>query len=225
MCFNPSLFGEAMRVLGLDPSLTAFGWAVHDTDVSGKDRCIRRGRFQTSASTLFVDRYIQLRQQLRELILSTHPDRIGIEYPIFNDLFSEGMYGLFLYSCEAIRAEKMDVVFFSPGQVKAHARESLGRPAGWKMMKPDMVEAAIHDTGGTGRWNHNEADAYLVGRIAGRFWKYLDKQLADVDLTLVETKMFTDVKKYTRGKRAGEEDQRGLCYREDERFFQWSKES
>ena len=212
-----------VKVLGLDPSLTNFGWAVHDTDATGLTRCIARGRFQTGSSTLFVDRYVSMRESLRTLIQEVQPDRMGIEFPVFDNLFSEGMYGLFLYSCEAIKLERQDIVFWSPLQVKAHAREAIGRPKGWEMMKPDMVEAAKKDTGFKGRWNHNEADAYLVARLSARFWLLHDKVITEDSLSLTERQYFKKVHTFEKGKRAGETVQSGVMYRENERFFRWSQ--
>lgn len=213
-----------MRCLGLDPSLSNFGWALHDSDAVGPSRCTARGRFQTSNKSLFIDRYCDLRHTLGEQIKSVGVTRVGIEYPVFHSDYSEGMYGLFLYSCEALRAAQVDVVFFSPGQVKAHAAAFLQRPKGWKMMKPDMVEAAKADTGGHGKWNHNEADAYWIARTASRFWMLLDGVLKEADLTPAELKQFTEIKTFTRGRRAGETIECGIRYREDERFFRWSQE-
>lgn len=213
-----------MRVLGFDPSLTNFGWALHDTDGEGLTRCIERGRFKTSSKMLFIDRYVEMRESIRALVQRLGVKRTGVEYPVFNDLWSEGMYGLFLYTCEALRQENVDVVFFSPGQIKAHAHRFLKRPKKWKMMKPDMVEAAKTDTGGRGRWNHNEADAYWVSRSAARFWLLYDGVIRMEDLTPLELKQFTEIHKYSRGKRAGDIAIRGILYREDERFFVWSKE-
>ena len=213
-----------MRVLGFDPSLTNFGWALHDTDGAGPGRCLERGRFQTSSKTLFVDRYVEMRANVQALIQRLGVTKIGVEYPVFNDLWSEGMYGLFLFTCEALRREKVDVVFFSPGQIKAHAHRFLERPKGWKMNKPDMVEAAKTDTGGKGRWNHNEADAYWVARAAARFWLLHEGVIGVDDLTPLEKKQYTEIHKYSRGKRAGETALKGILYREDERFFLWSQE-
>ncbi len=213
-----------MLVLGLDPSLTNFGWALHDDCAEGVDRCPGRGRFKTSSKTLFVDRYVELRESLRNLIVDKRPDRVGIEYPVFNDLFSEGMYGLFLYSCEALRSEGVDVVFFSPGQIKAKARLLVDRPKGWKMGKPDMVEAAKGDTGGKGRWNHNEADAYLAAHLAARFWQLYDGGIQEDDLDEVERHQFTKIHTYRRGKRAGETVRSGILHRESDRFHLWSQE-
>ena len=213
-----------MLVLGLDPSLTQFGWALHDDTAKGADRCPARGRFKTPSKMLFIDRYIHMRESLRDLIKTHKPEAIGIEYPVFNDLWSEGMYGLFLYSCEALRNEGADVVFFSPMQVKVHARLSLDRPKGWKMLKGDMVDAAKEDCGGKGRWNHNEADAYLVARTAARFWRLYGGLLNEDDLTEPERKQFLKIHTYQRGKKAGKTERRGIMFRESERFFRWSEQ-
>jgi len=210
--------------------MTNFGWAIFDADAPDNTtaRCVDRGRFQTSARTLFVDRYCELRESVLALVESfstryglTH---IGLEYPVFKDLYSEGMYGLFLYVCEALRAAHVDVVFFSPGQIKARAAALLQRPKGWKMGKPDMVEAAKLDTGGKGRWNHNEADAYWVARAAARFWQLQTGAITTADLTPLDAKQFAEIHTFQRGSRAGTTVERGILYREDERFFLWSKE-
>ena len=215
-----------MRVLGLDPSLTNYGWAIHDTsaEVGTRPRCVCRGRFQTSSKTLFIDRYTDLREELRRLVREVEPDRVGLEFPVFNDLWSEGMYGLFLYTCEALRLEGQDVVFWSPLQIKAHSREALGRPKGWPMSKMDMIDAAKHDAGG-GRWNHNEADAYRAAVLAGRFWLLYDDLILERELTPIERKYFLAIKRYVRGKKEGRVERKGVLYREDERFFIWSQET
>lgn len=214
-------------MLGLDPSLTNFGWALHnDSAVVGTpQRCIAHGRFQTPGSQEFILRYVSQRNSLRALIQKYGVTRVGLEFPVFDQLWSEGMYGLFLFVCEALREEKCDVVFWTPMQVKAHAREHFVdengapcRPLKWKMEKPDMVEAAAHDVGGKS-WNHNEADAYLVGVLGARFWKFLDGDLPAGDLTETETRYFTEVKV----PKVGKTIKKGLIYRENERFFAWSQ--
>lgn len=216
-----------MLCLGFDPSLTNFGWAVHDTDATGVARCPARGRFQTSSKTLFIDRYTEMRENILTL-LGQFPNitRLGCESPVFKELWSEGMYGLFLYTCEAMRLGKRDMVLFSPPQMKVHARALLNRPmvAGkaWVMGKPDMVEAAQTDSGGHGVWNHNEADAYWVARTAARFWQHLDGVVAAEDLTVHEQKQFREIQTIQRGKRAGLTVEKGILFREDERFFRWS---
>lgn len=215
-----------MKVLGFDPSLTNFGWALHDTDAEGRARCVARGRFQTPAKMLFVQRYMTMRANVTALLAEHDVDFVGCESPVFNDLWSEGMYGLFLYTCEALYEAGVNLVLFSPIQVKAHARNFLDRPvvAGkkWVMRKPDMVEAARLHTGGKGRWNHNEADAYWVAVTAGRFWQLLQGVISEADLTADERRQFTRIHTYQRGKKAGKTERKGLIFREDDRFFLWA---
>ena len=215
---------QPVRVLGIDPSLTNYGWAIHDNSfpVGDPRRCEARGRFSTKAKMEFVARYMHMRDSLRALIQEHRPDRVGIEYPVFSSMYSEGMYGLFLYSCEALRAECMDVVFWSPLQAKAHARDTLDRPKGWKMDKTDMCEAAKQDVGGGRNWNHNEADAYLVAVLSCRFWGFYDGRIEEGVLTPNEVRYFTKVHTFTKGKRAGKTIKTGVIHRESDRFFRWS---
>jgi hypothetical protein len=218
-----------MRVLGFDPSLTNFGWALFDTNApeGAPSRCNLHGRFQTSSKTVFVDRYVEQREKVRGLVTQYGCRRVGVESPVFGASYSEGMYGLFLYTCEALRAEHCDVVFLSPGQGKVHARAILNRPkvAGheWKMQKADMVEATKRDTGSKRAWNHNEADAYWIARTASRFWQFHDGLITKTDLTPLELKQFSEIHTSTRGDHAGETDLKGLLFREGERFFRWSQ--
>lgn len=211
-----------MVTLGFDPSLTAFGWALVEWE-KNRPRLLRRGRFSTSADTLFIDRYVQQRESLRKLIRETGCRRVSCEYPVFKELYSEGMYGLFLYASEAFRRERCDVVVWAPPQVKQHARLHLGRPRGWKMDKLDMVEAAKLDSGDKSRWDHNEADAYWIARIGGRFWALHDGVINQADLDEVERQHFVSLRTITRGPRAGVVERRGVIYREDDRFFLWSE--
>jgi len=215
-----------MLVLGLDPSLTGFGWAVHDTDAVGRARCPLRGRWTTTAKDLFVGRYRTMRENVHKLVTDTGILRFGVESPVYKELYSEGMYGLYLYVCEALWETRRDTVFFSPMQTKAHARRFLGRPmlpTKWKMEKPDMIEAAVKDTGGKGRWSSDEADAYWAARTGARFWLFYDNLLTVNDLTPEELDQFVKIHTFTKGPRAGKTVTPGLLYREDNRFFRWSE--
>ncbi len=212
-----------MRILGLDPSLTNYGWALHDTEAEGRDRVLARGRFQTKPREFpdEVGRYMHLRDRLRQTIAEHVPDAMGIEHPVLGEDYSEGMYGLFLFSLEAIKDARRDLVLFAPPQVKKYAKDILQRPKGWKMQKSDMVDAAREHAGG-GKWDHNEADAYHVASLSGRFWKFHAGELAESDLTLYEVKLFTEIRHITKGKRAGSVEIKGILHRESERFFRWS---
>ena len=105
-----------MIVLGLDPSLSNYGWALHDTGAETGDRCLDRGRFRSKPRdfTDEVSRYIYMRENVQELI-AAHPeiDAMGIEHPVMNEFYSEGMYGLFLFSLEAIKRQAKDLLLDS----------------------------------------------------------------------------------------------------------------
>lgn len=212
-----------MLVLGLDPSLTNYGWALHDTEGEGRGRCLERGRFRTKPKDFRdeVSRYVFLRESLREKIEELSPDAMGIEHPVLNEQYSEGMYGLFLFSLEAIQDAAMDLVLYAPPQIKRFAKDLLERPKGWKMGKSDMVDAARDHAGG-GKWDHNEADAYLVAAFSGRFWKFFVGDLEEDELTPYEKRTFTHIRKIERGKRAGQMEIKGILHRENDRFFLWS---
>ena len=213
-------------ILGLDPSLRNFGWTLIRDDGHFLDK----GTMKTGTDTTFVCRYMTLRDGLREVIRKVRADhptevlRVGIESPIFNDLFSEGMYGLFLYSNEALMLEKVDTVYLTPNQVKAQAHHFMGRPKGWKMGKSDMVESAKKATDGQGakRWNNHQADAFWVAHSASRFWLLQEGKISEEDLTDVEKLHFTSLERYVRGKKAGKIKRKGLSHKEDDRFFRWS---
>lgn len=118
------------------------------------------------------------------------------------------------------------MVLWTPPQVKGHAREGLGRPLLdgklWPMQKAEMVDAARMDTGGKGRWNRDEADAYLVAALGGRFWTLYEGDIGEADLKDVGHRYFTKVHAYIRGKRAGQTVRTGVIHRVADRFFLWS---
>jgi len=209
--------------LGLDPSLTGFGWAIHDSSKHGPERVVARGVFTTGAKDIFITRYMRLREEAFT-ILKSYPQvlRVGVESPPFGEQFSEGLYGLFLFVVEAIYSSRRDVVFFDPGTVKFQAKMDASVRRG-SMDKRDMIEAAKVDSSVT-KWNHNEADAYLIARSAARFWEYMDGALLEQDLTPSEVSSFLRVHTFKRGPRAGRVHRTGLAYRENDRFFRFTLE-
>lgn len=179
-----------MLSLGLDPSLTGFGWCVHDSNAQGKLRVVAKGRFQTKPSQFFVARYLQLRDQVGSVLAKYRVDCVGVESPIFGETWSEGAYALFLYVNEAIYAHRRDVVHFDPLTVKFLAKEDPTFRKG-KMFKADMINLAKADTG-VARWSNDEADAYHIARFASRFFSLLRGEITpEVLLPTEHTKFLT----------------------------------
>lgn len=209
-----------MIVLGLDPSLTGFGWVILDTSLPKIDWCLARGVHSTTADQLFLTRYIELRELVRSLISTWKPTKVGIESSVFGEQFSEGAYGLFLFTLEALYESRLDVLLLTPDQAKAQARFHLGRPQKWKMKKADMVEAAKKDLQLKGSLDNNIADAYWVGRTASRFWSLYEGLIFEKDLLPMEKSLLTETEFY---KKTGKVKKASLISKEDSRFFIWSK--
>ena len=173
---------------------------------------------------IFVTRYIALRGLLLNL-LDTYPQiqAVGVESPPFGESFSEGLYGLFVYVCEAVYLHRKDVVFFDPQTVKRLVKMDPSIRRG-SMDKRDMVEAARVDAGILkGKFDHNEADAYHVARFAARFWEFVNGVLKEEDLVPSELSAFYKTHKFKQGAKAGKTIITGLAFRENARFFRFSK--
>jgi len=202
-----------VRVLGLDPSLTNYGWCLIDTEAS--PIVVDRGRFQTTPKTLLIERYISHRESIRDLCITNKVTIVGIESPPFGEQWSEGLYALFLFIFEALYLTKQNVFFWDPLTVKSRAKEILGREKG-KMFKIDMIDAAKKETGIKSKWNSDTADAFHVAHITSRFVKFLTGEIGKEDLTIREDWIFLGIKKI---RKTGELKKRGMSYRENDRYF------
>lgn len=210
-----------MFSLGLDPSLTGFGWCIHNSSATGKERVFARGVWTTSPRTIWVERYVLLRQELQNLLAQyLLIENVGVESPPFGELWSSGLYALFLVVNEAIWSQRKDVVYFDPVTVKMLVKEDPKVRKG-KMFKSDMIEAAKIDTG-IGKWNSNTADAYHIARYAARFWQLYKEELSVSNLTPSERNAFLKIHTFTRGKREGQTIKMGALYKENQRFFRFS---
>ena len=171
---------------------------------------------------IWVERYVLLRQKIQEL-LDHYPiiEAVGVESPPFGELWSEGLYALFLMVNEAVWSRRKDVVYFDPLTVKMLVKEDSRIRKG-KMFKSDMIEAAKEETG-IKRWNSDEADAYHVARFAARFWLLLRDEIDLTDLTHSEYRAFARIHTFTRGVRAGQTVKTGAMFKENQRFFRFSQ--
>jgi Holliday junction resolvasome RuvABC endonuclease subunit len=210
-----------MITLGLDPSLTGFGWCVHNSLAAGKERVMAKGRWSTSPKEIWVSRYVELREQVKSLLdRYLVVEAVGVESPPFGEQFSEGLYALFVMVNEAVWSRRRDVVHFDPGTVKMLAKQDPKQRKG-KMFKSDMIDAAKLDTD-VSRWNADEADAYHIARFAARFWSLLRGEITIDDLTPSEYQAFSREHTFVRGKRAGQTVYTGAVFKENQRYFRFS---
>lgn len=210
-----------MVTLGLDPSLSGFGWCVHNGGVAGPGRVIAKGYINTPTTRVLYWRFMYLRHVVLQLLaLFPEIEAVGMESTTFGEQRSETLYGLFLYVNEALLLHRMDVVYFDPLRVKLLAKMDPSVRKG-TMDKSDMVDAARQDTGISG-WNHNEADAYIIARSAARFWDLHAGRITMSELTPSEQHVFTLIHTYSRGEKAGRTQKKGILFKEGDRFYQFS---
>jgi Holliday junction resolvasome RuvABC endonuclease subunit len=212
-----------MITLGFDPSITGYGWCVHDSEAQGEARVVGKGVWKSSPKTVFVRRYMDFRDLVAKK-LDEYPqvEAIGVESPVFGEQWSPGAYALFVYTNEVVYSRRKDVVYFDPGTVKMLTKIDPKVRKG-KMFKQDMVAAAREDTGIKGRFNHNEADAYHVARFTARFFQRFTDKITDSDLTPSEYKAFSKVIIRTRGENAGQVLRTGAIFKEHSRFHRFSQ--
>jgi hypothetical protein len=207
--------------LGLDPSLTGFGWCIHNSSMTGKSRVVACGRWTTSPKTIWVERYVTLRKNLQDLLLKyLFIEAVGVESPPFGELWSEGLYALFLVVNEAIWSCRKDVVYFDPLTVKMLVKEDPKLRKG-KMFKSDMINAARAETG-VSKWNADTADAYHISKFTARFWMLFRGEITEKDLTPSELRAFLRIHTFIRGKKEGQTIKSGTLFKENQRFFRFS---
>jgi Holliday junction resolvasome RuvABC endonuclease subunit len=205
-----------MIVLGLDPSLTGYGWTIIDTEKEGRPMLRDYGTWKTDASVFMPRRYRFLADSL-DTALRDNPDIdfVGIEHPPYAASYALGLYALYMYSIEVLMNHRKPFVYFMPTQLKAFVRSVLGDKG--KMFKSDIKDAMkkLLNDEWEGRLNNNVADAFIMAYHAARFKNLLDGNLTEKDLTEKEAQAFTKTTK----KRNGKVSKTGLIFKEDEKFF------
>lgn len=221
-----------MRILGLDPSLTNYGWSLVEYEEGSLVQLIDRGRIRTAPGQFpdMVDRYTYMRSQVQELLQRTNPQACGIESTVFSTraYFTEGLFALFIMSLEAIKSESKDLVLFAPLQVKSYAKTLIDRPSWWKMEKADMIEVSktISDgldiskdaKGRPRKWDHNEADAFIIASFAARFWSLVYGHIKPAEMSDHEHKLFLGGRT-----RKTIDRSKGILFQEHARHYRWGK--
>tara|TARA_B100000745_G_scaffold273464_1_gene201877 strand:+ start:2670 stop:3470 length:801 start_codon:yes stop_codon:yes gene_type:complete len=134
--------------LGLDPSITSYGWCVYDPSQAGLDQVVERGRWKTSAKQLEVARYLSHRNNLTNLIQKYQIKRVGVETPPVGNtggFAQERLYALYMYNMEVFYTQQVDVVLIAPTQLQLYAKVWGGSIVKGPWDKSDMVnQAQVH---------------------------------------------------------------------------------
>ncbi len=210
-----------MKVLGLDPSLTAFGWAVHDDEAVGRPRRVASGHEATLPTTVPVARYIHHQAMVKSVIERHSVDAVGIESPAFSaGPFQTIHFGLMMFSLVPVFEARKDVALFDPATLKFLARETRTRKG--PMGKLDMQRKVQVDTMDTRLVDNNEADAYLIALFTARLFRLLKGDIGPEELTETERKVFLTREKTV--KRMGVRKRKRIShvFRQGSRYFNFS---
>lgn len=218
-----------MIVLGCDPSLTGFGWAVRDTSRSGPEQVIGSGRIRTSSSEMDIDRFRRHHRELGRVIDVFDPDYAGVEKALVGGI-SPGqgsqvanMYALFIQVWRQLRTNRVPFCNIVP----PHLEYLAGGLLGYKIKgdKDAKVEAAKIAMGGgypgDGDPHHDVADAYLEAYFASRFKMCLEGDLPETELIEEEQEKFFG----SSAKRSGKVTRDGFAFKEGEKHFAFQDES
>lgn len=212
-----------MLVLGLDPSLSAYGWAIHDPDASGMGRRVASGHEGTIPSTVPVVRFTHFRTMVAGLLDRFGPDLVGIESPAYQaGPFQRIHFGLMMFSLEAIFERRKDCVLFDPATLKLLAKEDTKRRRG-PMTKLDMQRRVQVDTMDPCVIDNNEADAYMVALSAARFSRLQSGELLPEDLTPSERSVFITRSRRVKTVKGTVTKRVAHAFRENSRHFSFSK--
>jgi Holliday junction resolvasome RuvABC endonuclease subunit len=208
----------SFRVLGIDPSLTNLGYVVLE---DGK--VLEKGRFQTGTEDgLNLQRYAIQAARLSDLITKYEINHLATEAPFFQSFNTEVLFALQSILHLTYWHLGLRVVIIAPFTVKSFACPDMSPT---KVMKRDMVNAARKQLGmrDTQRFANDEADALFIGLIGYRWWSFYEGYLKESDLNSQEKELFLKQHTYSRGKKKGIVEKKGLMFRENELFFLYDK--
>ncbi len=208
-----------MRALGLDPSLSAFGWCVYDSAAELRPRrLVASGHEGTLSDLVPVARFMHARSVVDSLLRRFDVDVVGIESPAFDGgPFTTTHYALMMFALEPIFERRKDCVLFDPTTLKLM---STGKSAA---SKADMQKAVQIDRMSTEMVQSDESDAYHVAKGAARFLMLWRGELSPEDLTEHEQRVF--LKRVKKPKKASRAPVRKMAhvFRQNSRFYEMSR--
>lgn len=199
-------------VLGLDPSLTDFGWSLIRFRAGSDPELVQTGRWKTPPSLPEPLRHLYQRERL-SCLFRERPDIswVGTETPAFGQSYSEGMYALFVQVQQAVWQARKRFLLLAVPTVKALGSLHLPGYTG-DMGKPEMVRAAMSLLGSSSpeKLNHNIADSVVVAWGTWRFARLAELDIGPKDLTAKEHKSFVG---------GSTQKTAGILSKEGERWF------
>jgi len=169
------------NILGLDISLTSFGWFLQD----GKKR-LKYGSFKTSTKDGYlITRLMMQRDRFVNLINELKVSHIGIEQPLQRTFSSELLYALHQFIMEVCYTRHLNIVYFTPAQIKMFATGNSRAEKGEMVFQTKKTLKLT-----TEKINEDECDAYWISILAKKFWRLFYKEIHEDNLTQNEKYIF-----------------------------------
>ncbi len=208
-----------MRALGLDPSLTSFGWCVYDSSApSGPRKLVASGHEGTLNDLVPVARFMHARSMVESLLRRFKVDVVGMESPAYDGgPFQTAHFGLMMFSMEPVFERRKDLVLFDPTTLKF---VSTGDS---KASKADMQRAVQLDRMSTDLVQADESDAYHVAMKAARFKMLWTGELSPEALTELEQRVFLQRVRQAPKRSKKPVKRVAHAFRQNSRFFEFSR--
>lgn len=213
-----------MPILGVDPSLTHTGWVLFDENKTGKDAVLQIGVFQTEKKDgLYANRLVTQRERIRLLLESNNIKFVTMEAPLLETQSTEILYALHQFFHEVFLDLKIYLVYLQPSTVKKYAYPDMNPN---DVSKAFMSHAAKKELDRLGRrFSEHAADAYFIGKIGLKYYQWLFmKKFTDDQLSDAERALFCGKHTFVKGVKKGFTEYTGIIYRENERFYDYTKQ-
>lgn len=212
-------------IAAFDPSLTHFGWVLLDETKDGKDVLINSGTFITKPTDgLLVQRIIMQRERIKKFIEDNNISFIAMESPYWGDFNTEILFALNQFIHEIFLNLGIFVLYIPPSSLKKFAYPEKNPN---DITKHHMIHRAKTELDKHGhRFSEHVSDAYFSGKFGIIFYRwYVLKQIRDEDLPEYLLELFAGKHTFIRGSKKGITEYTGIIYKENDRFFDYSKQN
>ena len=210
-------------IAGFDPSMTHFGWVLINEIKEGKDALLDYGIFKTEPSDgLIVQRLITQRERVSKLIQDNGIKFVAMEAPIWEDFSTEILWALNQFLHEIFLNLGIFIIYVQPMCLKKFACPDINPQEATKHHIVHQAKTELDKHGR--RFAEHIADAYFIGKIGAYFYRWFFlKKLKDKDLPDYLQELFCGKHTFTRGVKKGTTEYRGIIYKENDQFFDYSK--
>lgn len=211
-------------IAAFDPSVTHLGWVTFDETLSGREAVKEAGVFITDTSTgMLVQRLIQQREKVRELLLTRNIKFVTMEAPILQEFSTEMLYAMHYYLHEVFLDLGVFLLLIHSSTWKSVFFPGTNSNEVTKHMSSHLAKTELDRQGK--RFSEHVADAYHLGKIGHTFHQWhFQRKIKDEELSEKLRELFCGKHTFTRGIKKGLTEYTGLIYRENELFFDYSKQ-